>query len=378
MKVQVIGRTDTGVPCRWAVLDNQDRLLPQTSHYMAHLEAIESSPNTLRATAYDLRLFFEFVELSNCSWESFDNALLGRFARWFRFEDANVTAISESVAVRSRSSANRALATVVAFYRFMASLGDEAPGAAVYRQLERSATSYRKPMTSIIDNVGNASRYRKRRRLGPRLPRTKTRQLILTVQQVHAILEACRDSRDRLLIMLAFSAGLRVGQILGLRHEDIDTFSKTITVTARDDNPNGARSKRGRSASVPISDQVARLYIDYMHGEYGFIDSPYVFIDYETLAPSTYSAARSIVARLRRHSGVTAWSLHTLRHTFVTLSRRAGVPIDVISELVMHASVVTTVQMYSHLDAEDLRDVLLKHGVWEVQNEAVAQWNSGR
>jgi len=114
-----------------------------------------------------------------------------------------------------------------------------------------------------------------------------------------------------------------------------------------------------------MTEQVNRLYIEYMHEEYGYIDSPFVFINFETIQPMTYSAADSIIQRLRRKTGNHRWSIHTLRHTFVTLSRRAGVPIDVISNLVLHSNLQTTIDMYSHLDVEDLRKLLIKYGAWD-------------
>ena len=165
--------------------------------------------------------------------------------------------------------------------------------------------------------------------------------------------------------MLAFTTGMRIGQILGLRHEDIDTRQRTIRIESRESNPNGARSKGRKSGTIPMTEQVNRLYIEYMHEEYGYIDSPFVFINFETIQPMTYSAADSIIQRLRRKTGNHRWSIHTLRHTFVTLSRRAGVPIDVISNLVLHSNLQTTIDMYSHLDVEDLRKLLIKYGAWD-------------
>ncbi|MCA1698497.1 MAG: tyrosine-type recombinase/integrase, partial [Actinobacteria bacterium] len=44
-----------------------------------------------------------------------------------------------------------------------------------------------------------------------------------------------------------------------------------------------------------------------------------------------------------------------LRHTFVTMLRRHQVPLEIVSKLVMHSSISTTADTYSHLDAADLR-----------------------
>lgn len=365
MRVQIIGRTQTGAPNRWAVLDDEDRLVPEVNRFLEYLRSMERPDNSVRAAAYDLRAYCDFLLETGRDFDDVTNEVLAFFARWYRDPGGNVTPIVDSAAARSRSSTNRALASITGFYRFLGSLGEKTVGASGLRRLQQSPQTYRRSRVTVIDNVGKANRHRHRSRLGPRLPRKQQRLKLLTIQQVHAILTECRDRRDRLLIMLAFTTGMRVGQILGLRHEDFDTRARSIRIESRDDNPNGARSKGRKSGTIPMTEQVNRLYIEYMHEEYGYIDSPFVFINFETLKPMTYSAADSIIQRLRRKTGNDQWSIHTLRHTFVTLSRRAGVPIDVVSNLVMHKNIQTTIDMYSHLDVEDLRRTLIEHGAWE-------------
>jgi integrase len=225
----------------------------------------------------------------------------------------------------------------------------------------------------VIDNVGGAAPFRESKRLGPRLPSSKRHLKTLTVQQVHEILGACQSYQERLFVMFAFTTGMRIGQILGLRHGDIDTRRRVITITPRQDNENLARAKTRRQHEIPMSREASRLYVTYMHEEYGYVDSDYVFISMakdrlgDALSPST---VYGFIGRIQRTTGITGWSPHTLRHTFVTLQREAGMPIDVISHLVTHASIATTVDTYSHLSVEELRATLLRHGAWEVEDVA--------
>lgn len=365
MIVQIIGRSTTGVPTRWAVLYDDDSIVPELNQYLEYLRMLERPDNSIRAAAYDLRAYYEFLSQTSRKLEAVTNDSLAQFARWYRQPLDNVLPFSEVQTTRSRSTTNRALATITRFYRYLASLSDQEGHHTAFERLSRSAHDYVRPLVTVVDNVGNARRHRTASRLGPRLPRSAAQVKVLTIEQVHDILQACQDRRDRLLIMLAFTTGMRVGQILGLMHEDIDTRNRSLSIQARTHNPYGARSKMGKSGTVPLSEQVNRLYIEYMHEEYGYIDSPYVFIDYKTLAPSTYSSVDSVVQRLRRATGNYAWSMHTLRHTFVTLSLRAGVPIDVISSLVLHNNVQTTIDTYAHLDIHDLRTILTRHGVMD-------------
>jgi integrase/recombinase XerD len=100
---------------------------------------------------------------------------------------------------------------------------------------------------------------------------------VLSLSQVEAILRAQRRLRDRLLFALLFQTGMRIGQALGLRHEDVVTWENRIEIVSRDDNANGARAKGGEG-SVPVSVALMRLYAEYMHVEYGSLDSDYVFV----------------------------------------------------------------------------------------------------
>jgi integrase len=56
---------------------------------------------------------------------------------------------------------------------------------------------------------------------------------------------------------------------------------------------------------------------------------------------------------------------HMFRHTFVTVAQRHRMPLEVISKAVCHACVQTTADIYSHLDAEDLRRELEAAGMLE-------------
>jgi integrase len=204
--------------------------------------------------------------------------------------------------------------------------------------------------------------------IGPRLRVADERVQVLTIQQARTIIGTCTSLRDRLLFTILFVTGMRRGQALGLRHSDIDTRARTISITPRSDNENGARAKTPTHRVLPLSIEASRLYLDYMHTEYGDLDSDYVFVNLwggSRGRALTDASVDDLVRRLRIKSGIEGWSCHTFRHTFATLMRRAGMSIDVISHLLTHADVRTTASVYSHLDVDDLRFELIKAGCWE-------------
>jgi integrase len=197
-----------------------------------------------------------------------------------------------------------------------------------------------------------------RLREGRRLPST------LSLEQVTAIIRAQQRLRDRFLFALLFGTGMRIGQALGLRHEDFVTHERRIEIVPRDDNANGARGKRGEG-SLPVSGDLVRCYSDYMHEEYADLDSDYVFVNLwggQVGRAMTYPNVVDIVARTRARVGF-HFTAHMLRHTYATMARRGGVPIEVVSALLTHTSVQTTSDIYVHATAEDLRAELERAGV---------------
>jgi len=183
------------------------------------------------------------------------------------------------------------------------------------------------------------------------------------LEQVAAVIDCQQRFRDRFLFALLASTGMRVGQALGLRHSDFVSHERRIEIVAREDNANGARGKRGHG-SIPVPGELVRCYSDYMHDEYGELDSDYVFVNLwggQRGRAMSYHNVYELVLRTRRRVGF-EFTAHMLRHTYATLAVRHGVPVEVVSRLLTHRSTQTTSDIYLHPSVEDLRAVLVKTG----------------
>lgn len=109
-----------------------------------------------------------------------------------------------------------------------------------------------------------------------------------------------------------------------------------------------------------------------MHTEYGDLDSDYVFVNLfsEPVGrPLRYDAVAKLVTRLRPRTGI-EFTPHVLRHTRATYLIRAGVPIEIVSTMLTHRSVVTTAETYIHLGVDDVRAELVRAGVWPADGVA--------
>jgi integrase/recombinase XerD len=340
----------------WTVIGADRRPVVPVEAFLRWLTDIERSPNTVRAYAGDLRQFWEFIELRGYNWADLGLEELGDFTGWLRSPAENVIVLAGGDAARQASTVNRKLAAVAAFYDFHRRQSGVPVAERLGPPSHRSGRGSFKPMLK-----GFAPQH-PRGRPG-RLPARRQLPRVLSLSQVEAILRAQRRVRDRLLFALLFQTGMRVGQALGLRHEDVVTWENRIEIVHRE-NTNGARGKGGEG-SVPVAAALMRLYGEYMHVEYGSLDSDYVFVNLwggRVGRALTYATVNDIVLATRRAVEF-HFTPHWFRHTYATLTRRAGVPLEVVSQLITHRSVQTTHAIYTHLDVEDLRAQLREAGV---------------
>jgi integrase/recombinase XerD len=345
----------------WTVLGADRRPVVVADRYLAWLTSIEKSPNTVRAYACDLKLFFTFLGARTLAWDRVTLETLGEFTAWLRSPAENVIVLEHGTPARTASSVNRTLSAVFGFYEFHAR--DGMPLARELVARGRSGSGNYKPFLHGI------APSRPRGKVG-RVREVERLPLSLTVEQVQAILDAQRTLRDRFLFALLFETGMRVGQALGLRHEDVVSWERRIEIRPREDNANGARGKGGRG-TVPVSAELMRLHVDYMHQEYGELDCDYVFVNLRggrRGAPLRYDSVYELAKRTSARVGF-QFTPHALRHTHATLARRGGMSLDALQRMLTHRSPVSTA-IYAHVEVEDLRDELQRAGMLGIGRRA--------
>lgn len=343
----------------WTVIDPSLIPVDPAERYLCHLAALERSPNTVRAYAHSLAFWFGFLETRRVFWDAAGVEDVAGFVVWLRAPAENVIVLDASAARRSEATVNRHLAAVFGFYDFHTRTGVRlAESLIAWRRVPRGSF---KPFLHHVTRGRPVPTRPVKLRVPRRLPAT------LAVDEVTAILAACTRLRDRFLLALLADSGMRIGQALGLRHSDFVSRRRELVIVPRTDNANGARAKTSTVTPLPVSAPLVRLYSDYMHSEYGELDSDYVFVNLwgEPFGhPLRYDAVAKLVIRLRASTGI-PFSLHMFRHTRATEMIRAGVPIEVVSRMLTHRSVVTTSSTYVHLDVEDVRSELVRAGIWD-------------
>jgi integrase/recombinase XerD len=330
MRVQRVVMPDSDAES-WTVLDEGYRVVEPVEAFLVHLCDQERSPNTVRSYAYDLRDFFEYLRAREVGWAAVTLEVAAGFKPWLRLPvAARRGAVSALPSVEARcceSTINRKLAAVLSFYEF-----HRRHGVDVGLRLEEGRRPARLSRTAWRPFLAHASGWRpQRRELKLRTPQRKVR--VLSEEQVQVLLDACDRLRDRFLLAVLYDAGLRLGEALGLRHDDLCTADLAVEVRPRQ-NANGARAKTWER-TVPASAGLFRLHAEYLCTEYGDLDSDYVFVSLFTQKPGralSFGAVYDLVSRLCRRTGI-AFTPHMFRHTYATRLLRQGVGLEVVQRL---------------------------------------------
>ena len=108
--------------------------------YLAYLAALERSPNTVRAYATSLGLWFEFLAQVGVGWADAGVEDVARFVAWLRAPAANVIVLETGTGRRSAATVNRHLAGVFGFYDHHARSGVSLAGELVaWRRVSRGS-----------------------------------------------------------------------------------------------------------------------------------------------------------------------------------------------------------------------------------------------
>jgi integrase len=193
-------------------------------------------------------------------------------------------------------------------------------------------------------------------------------------EEIVALLGGCCSARDRLIVVLMARAGLRRGELCGLRRSDVHLLldSRLLGCEAerahlhvvRRDNPNGAWAKSRRQRTVPLDFLVVQAFDAYEFERFGVSRaqaSDFVLVNLfrEPFgAPMRPDAVGGLITAAGRRAGLgRRVTPHQLRHAFGSNLADAGGTIDEIQELLGHASMASS-QVYLHPDPARLREAV--------------------
>jgi site-specific recombinase XerD len=179
----------------------------------------------------------------------------------------------------------------------------------------------------------------------PRMKEAKQLPVVLSRREVARLLEVTTNLKHKALLMTAYSAGLRVGEVVRLKISDLDPHRQQLRV----------RSGKGKKDRYTLLSEVLletlRAYVR------AYQPQEWLFPGQNPQEHLHIRSAQNIFAKAKRKAGIhKPASFHTLRHAFGTHLLEDGVDIRYIQELLGHSCVETT-QRYTHVARKDLRRI---------------------
>lgn len=232
----------------WVVLGDDDAPVTSIEWYLVYLTDLEWSPNTIKGYAHDLKDWFTFLAGRGLDWWEVRLGDIGEFVAWLRLppmvRDGTVTVLPLVECHGTGSTVNRRLSALSAFYTHAAGHGIDGGELLVpWRPAGRRGGGWKPFLHHVSKGIPAAWRAIVLT-VSKKLPR------VLTAGEVQAILDACEYLRDRFLFAVWYDSGCRIGEALGLRHEDLAAAEGELTI-CRGDNDSGARSKSVTTPRIP-------------------------------------------------------------------------------------------------------------------------------
>ncbi len=195
----------------------------------------------------------------------------------------------------------------------------------------------------------------------------------LTPGQVRAVLSAAGGTRYAPLFTLLVNTGLRRGEALALQWSDVDLEAGTLRVRGTLARVNGklevtepktAKSKR----AVPLSEVAVRTLRavrteqaqERLRAGYRWHQTGFVFVTEFGEPCEPRNALRAFKAAAKRAGLPSSVGLHTLRHSAASVMMASGVPLKIVSDILGHASVAITGDIYGHVSPDVSREAAAK------------------
>lgn len=270
------------------------------------------SLHTITAYGNDLLFFQEFLK-NNFDQELLEEVNYSMIRSWI------VSMVDTGI---SNSSINRKIASLKAFYKFLLKT----------KQIESSPLLKHKSLKT-----------------------PKILQIPFSENELDIVLnnlkfpEGYEGIRDKLIIDLFYTTGVRRAELINLKMQNVDLHSGTLKVL-------GKRNKERIVPIIPILASQIKLYLSERSHLESIKDADYFFLLLKGVKLNDSFVYRLINHYFSHVSEKVKKSPHILRHTFATHLLNNGADLNSVKELLGHASLAST-QVYTHSSLSELKKI---------------------
>ena len=185
--------------------------------------------------------------------------------------------------------------------------------------------------------------------LGPLsyLKRPKAKQVdpqTISKEEIQRLINASGSLKNRCLLLLTYSAGLRVMEVLSLRKVDLDLTKMTIFVQGRK-GKNGQQHHRRSDRTVPLSRKLAKILEQYLTE---YVPAVWLFEGNKRAHKYSERSAQSVMQQAAKKAGLVKTSLKMLRASYAAHQLEAGISVSAVQDLMGHNSIRTTTR-FAHV-----------------------------
>lgn len=163
---------------------------------------------------------------------------------------------------------------------------------------------------------------------------------IFTQEEIQLLWENV-DRKYTYIVLILIYTGLRIGELLNLKNEDIDLENRIIKIKVSK-TTSGVRV-------IPIFSKIYNLFKE------NIVSNQEYFVKGDTTLRLSYSTFKPRFKKLLKEIGLKEHTIHDTRHTFATLLNNANANSTSITKLIGHSNFYTTENIYTHKDTEELR-----------------------
>lgn len=325
-------KVSDGTKAGFVLLDKKMKLVSPVNDYLNYQAIRGRAPNTLKAYARDLKIFFEFLEQHNFSYDEININMIREYVEFLRLPDEHILFLNVE-SKRSPVTINRMIGTIHSFYCYHTAMND-INNPIITKEVSCPNSIFRGMLYHTRkNNYTNQSIFK--------IKESDYHVHLFTTAEIQKMYDVLPTFRDKLIFNFLIQSGARISEALALKIEDIPLpdFSSEISVLRH------VKSK-GRYRDIFIPTQLmAELdsYVMECRSNVKVAHS-YVFTTqhpHQQNKPISYRGLYEVFKRAGKKVGID-FKFHDTRHTFVTRLVESGMDFSVVRILAGHKHITTT------------------------------------